>query len=176
MKPFCCDEDARPGPLDFRLMREAIAAAYHGVDAGHGGPFGAVAADSAGRILSIAHNEVLKSGDPTSHAEILAIRAIGDFFMPHITMYTTGYPCPMCLSALLWARVPVVYYCNDYEMAQKIGFDDDRFMHALGEIYQCRPSFSAESHTKLIRIRHLPMAEGKVLYNYWLSRENPGRY
>ncbi|MDR2744244.1 MAG: nucleoside deaminase [Desulfovibrio sp.] len=157
-------------------MREAIRMAYLGIDAGHGGPFGAVAADMEGNILSVAHNEVLKSGDPTSHAEILAIRALGGFSLPRVVLYATGYPCPMCLSALLWARVSIVYYCNDYVMAKSIGFDDDAFMRVLGEIYCCNPRFSPESHTGRLSIRHLPLPEGKALYDYWMSRPDRGRY
>ncbi|MDR2573528.1 MAG: nucleoside deaminase [Desulfovibrio sp.] len=165
-----------PRPVDTRLMRAAIRAAYEGVDAGHGGPFGAVAADGEGNILSVAHNEVLKSGDPTSHAEILAIRALGGYSLAHVVLYATGYPCPMCLSSLLWARVPVVYYCNDYTMAQEIGFDDVAFMRVLGEIYCCHPVFSPESRTDRLSIRHLPLPEGKALYAYWLSRPDRGMY
>jgi tRNA(Arg) A34 adenosine deaminase TadA len=156
-----------------QLMKEAIRQAYQGIDSGAGGPFGAVIADEAGAILSAAHNQVLKTGDPTSHAEIMAIRALGSYALPKVTMYATGYPCPMCLAALLWARIPKIYYCNDYAMARAIGFDDDAFMRALGEIYQSRPTFSEQSRTSLLSIDPLPLPEGKALYDYWLS--HPGR-
>ncbi|MDR0881601.1 MAG: nucleoside deaminase [Candidatus Adiutrix sp.] len=159
-----------------QLMREAIRLAYQGIDSGAGGPFGAVIADEGGNILAGAHNEVLKTGDPTSHAEIMAIRALGSYSLPSVTMFATGYPCPMCLAALLWARIPKVYYCNDYTMAKAIGFDDDAFMHTLGEIYQCSPTFSEKSHTSLIAISPLTLPEGKELYDYWLNQPGHKHY
>jgi tRNA(Arg) A34 adenosine deaminase TadA len=159
-----------------QLMKEAIRAAYQGVDSGAGGPFGAVIADEAGNILSAAHNEVLKTGDPTSHAEIMAIRGLGSYSLTNVTLYATGYPCPMCLAAALWARIPKIYYCNNYAMAKAIGFDDDAFMHTIGEIYQSNPTFSEQSHTNLISISHLPLPEGKALYDYWLSKSERKQY
>jgi guanine deaminase len=159
-----------------QLMKEAIRAAYQGVDAGDGGPFGAVIADDAGNILAVAHNEVLKTGDPTSHAEIMAIRALGSYSLSNVTMYATGYPCPMCLAALLWARIPKIYYCNDYAMAKAIGFDDDAFMHTIGEIYQSKPTFSEQSHTSLFSIYPLPLPEGKALYDHWLNKADHKHY
>ncbi|MDR2825222.1 MAG: nucleoside deaminase [Deltaproteobacteria bacterium] len=159
-----------------QLMQEAIRAAYQGVDSGDGGPFGAVIADEEGNILAVAHNEVLKTNDPTSHAEIVAIRALGSCSLTNVTMYATGYPCPMCLAAILWARIPEIFYCNDYAMAKAIGFDDDTFMHTLGEIYQSKPRFSEQSQTGLLSISPLPLPEGKALYDYWLNKAGHKHY
>lgn len=157
-------------------MNEAIAAAYAGVAAGAGGPFGAVIVDRKGAVLSRACNEVLKRNDPTCHAEIMAIRALGSTNLAGVTLYASGYPCPMCLSAILWARIPTIYYCNDYAMTKAIGFDDDAFMHALGEVYGCRPVFSEESFTSLLTIRRLSLPEGQKLYDFWMSMPDRGHY
>lgn len=150
-------------------MEEAVAVARQGAASGAGGPFGAVLANSRGHVIARAHNEVLKRNDPTCHAEIMALRAAGSFDLSGHTLYASGYPCPMCLSAILWARIPTIYYCNDYEAAKAIGFDDDAFMRALGEIYGCSPAFSVESRTQLLTVKRLFIPQGKELYDFWMS-------
>lgn len=94
-----------------------------------GGPFGAVIVDSNGNILSIASNTVLGDHDPTAHAEINAIREACKKLNSHdlsgCTLYTTCYPCPMCLSAVIWANIKKVYYGCTAKDAENIGFRDD---------------------------------------------------
>ena len=94
-----------------------------------GGPFGAVIIDENGKILSVASNTVLGSHDPTAHAEINAIREacknIGSHDLSGCVLYTTGYPCPMCLSAIIWAKIKTVYFGCTPQDADKIGFRDD---------------------------------------------------
>ncbi|ADV46151.1 nucleoside deaminase [Nitratifractor salsuginis] len=108
-------------------LQIAIGEARKGVEAGHGGPFGAVIV-YRGEIVSTAHNEVVLRNDPTAHAEILAIRLAGEklqrFHLNGCTLYCTGEPCPMCFSAIHWAHLDRVIYCNTKEEAAKIGFDD----------------------------------------------------
>lgn len=94
-----------------------------------GGPFGAAIVNSEGEVISIASNTVLKDADPTAHAEMNAIRAackkLGTYDLSGCTLYTTGYPCPMCLSAIIWANIKTVYYgCSPYD-ADCIGFRDE---------------------------------------------------
>lgn len=93
-----------------------------------GGPFGAVVVKD-GEIISIASNTVLADNDPTAHAEVNAIRKackkLGTYDLTGCELYATGYPCPMCLSAIIWANIKKVYYCNDVKQAEKIGFRDD---------------------------------------------------
>lgn len=103
--------------------------AEEGVNAGHGGPFGAVVFESAsGRVISSGHNRVLANNDPSAHAEIIAVRkACALLKTPHLTgcsVYATGQPCPMCLAALHWARLDACLYSTSYEDASRIGFDD----------------------------------------------------
>ena len=94
-----------------------------------GGPFGAVITDKNDNVIAVSSNTVLGSCDPTAHAEINAIRKAGQVLGTHdlsgCKIYATGYPCPMCLSAIIWANIKEVYYGTDLIDAEKIGFRDD---------------------------------------------------
>ena len=94
-----------------------------------GGPFGAVITDKDGNIIAEGNNRVLCSNDPTAHAEIVAIRDacknLGTFDLTGCEIYTSCYPCPMCLSAIIWSNIKMVYYGNTKEDAEKIGFRDN---------------------------------------------------
>lgn len=110
-----------------KFMRAAIKEAEKGIFNNEGGPFGAVIVKN-GKIIARGHNQVVKNNDSTCHGEMMAIRKackkLGTFNLNGCEIYTTGEPCPMCLGAILWARIDKIYYgCNvvDTEM---IGFDD----------------------------------------------------
>lgn len=93
-----------------------------------GGPFGAIIVKD-NSVISLESNSVLSSHDPTAHAEINAIRAAGKVLRTHdlsgCELYTTCYPCPMCLSAIIWANIKKVYYGCTSQDAANIGFRDD---------------------------------------------------
>ena len=93
-----------------------------------GGPFGAVVVKN-GEIVGRGSNHVLANNDPTAHAEVTAIRDacknLGTYDLTGCEIYTSCYPCPMCLSAIIWANIKKVYYGNTKEDAAKIGFRDD---------------------------------------------------
>lgn len=93
-----------------------------------GGPFGACVVKD-GEIIGKGSNNVLKNNDPTAHAEVVAIREacqkLNTYDLTGCTMYATCYPCPMCLSAIIWSNIKVVYYGNTKEDADNIGFRDD---------------------------------------------------
>lgn len=93
-----------------------------------GGPFGACVVKD-GKIIGKGSNCVLKNNDPTAHAEVMAIRDacenINTFDLSDCELYTSCYPCPMCLSAIIWANIKKVYYGNTKEDAAEIGFRDD---------------------------------------------------
>ena len=93
-----------------------------------GGPFGAVVVKD-GVIIGKGSNHVLSNNDPTAHAEIMAIREacknINSYDLSGCILYTSCYPCPMCLSAIIWANIKKVYYGNTKEDAASIGFRDD---------------------------------------------------
>ena len=93
-----------------------------------GGPFGACVVKD-GKIIGKGSNHVLANNDPTAHAEIMAIRDacknINSYDLSGTELYTSCYPCPMCLSAIIWSNIKKVYYGNAKEDAAKIGFRDD---------------------------------------------------
>ncbi len=110
-------------------MRMAIEEARRTMNEDKGGPFGAVITDLDGNIISVASNLVLESHDPTAHAEVMAIRKASEKLGTHdlsgCILYATGYPCPMCLSAIIWANIKKVYYGTNLKEAEEIGFRDD---------------------------------------------------
>lgn len=112
------------------FMFRAVQEAFYGVEHNHGGPFGAVVVKS-GKIIAKAHNQVLKSNDPTAHAEINAIKKackkLGTFDLSGCEVYTTCMPCPMCLGAIKWANITIVYYGATSKDADDIGFRDKDF-------------------------------------------------
>jgi guanine deaminase len=109
------------------FMQEAIRLSIEKMEAGFGGPFGAVVVCN-GQIIARGYNNVLSSNDPTAHAEVDAIRkacqALGTYQLDNCELYTSCEPCPMCLGAIYWARPKKVYYGNTKTDAANIGFDD----------------------------------------------------
>src|SRR2546423_7530077 len=110
------------------FMREAIRISLQMMRRGKGGPFGAVLV-KANKIVGRGCNQVTSSNDPTAHAEIVAIRdacrRLKTFQLDDCDLYTSCEPCPMCLSAMYWARIRSVFYGNTRRDAAKIAFDDD---------------------------------------------------
>lgn len=94
---------------------------------GHGGPFGAVIA-RGDRVVAIASNTVLKDSDATCHAEINAIRAaskrLRSPFLSGLDIYSTTEPCPMCFSAIHWARLKNVFYATTIGDVKRLGFNE----------------------------------------------------
>ena len=115
-------------------MKEADAEAAANLTSNEGGPFGAVIVKD-GVIIGRGRNRVLAHHDPTCHAEVEAIRdacqTIGTHDLSGCTLYTSCYPCPMCLSATIWANIKTVYYGNTAEDAAAIGFRDDFIYHFI---------------------------------------------
>jgi len=112
-----------------KLMKKAVAQAFLGVRKNHGGPFGAAIVRN-GEIVASAHNMVIKTHDPTAHAEVVAIRRaaskLGRFDLSDCEIYSTCEPCPMCLSAIYWSNIRKVFYGCTRKDAEKIGFRDRR--------------------------------------------------
>ena len=112
-----------------KFMKEAIRLSMENIQNGHGGPFGAVIVKD-GKIISKAVNKVIQKNDPTAHAEIEAIRIaskkLNNFNLKECVIYTSCEPCPMCLSAIYWARIKKIYYANTRKDAAEISFDDEQ--------------------------------------------------
>lgn len=102
-----------------------------------GGPFGAVITDAEGNIISTGNNKVLINNDPTAHAEVVAIRnackKIKSYDLANCILYTSCEPCPMCLSAIIWANIKTVYYGCTKKDAASLGFRDDFIYEYLKE-------------------------------------------
>ena len=77
-------------------------------------PVGAVLLDPAGQVVAAAHNEKELTGDPTAHAELLAIQRVGkakgDWRLEDLTLVVTLEPCVMCAGAIVAARIPKVIF------------------------------------------------------------------
>ncbi len=115
---------------DERFMRMAIVLATENVRSGRGGPFGAVIVRE-GIVIASGANQVTATNDPTAHAEVTAIRAacarLGTFELAGATIYSSCEPCPMCLTAILWARCARLVYGSTAADAAGAGFDDSAF-------------------------------------------------
>lgn len=111
------------------IMLKAFEEAKETMNKNYGGPFGATIVNSDGEIISIASNTVLKDHNPTAHGEVNAIIKAGQKLGTHdlsgCVLYTTAYPCPMCLAATIWANIKKVYYGCEPKDAEEIGFRDD---------------------------------------------------
>lgn len=133
-------------------MDEAFAEAYLSVRKNIGGPFGAIVVKD-GKVIGKGGNQVSSLNDPTAHAEIMAIRDacqhIKSFDLSGSRLYTTCEPCPMCLSAIYWANIEMVYYSSTRHDAASIGFKDNHIYEELNcEIEKRKIPFQHIHHTK----------------------------
>ncbi len=148
-------------------MKIAYDEAVSGMLANDGGPFGAVIVKDD-TVIAQAHNMVLTSNDPTAHAEITAIRLasekLGRFDLSDCTLYTSCQPCPMCLGAIFWARIPQVYYGATEEDAANGGFDDHRFYDMIR---------GKNDDVILTQVDH---KESATLFDKWLEKTDRKMY
>lgn len=133
----------------------------------HGGrPFGAVVVKD-GAIVATGVNEILATGDPTSHAEMGAIRAasrkLGSPDLSGCRVYVSGHPCPMCMAAMRMAGIEAVAYAYSNEAAAPFGLSTAAIYAELA-----RP-FAEQS----MDIRHLPADGGAepAIYADWQRRQ-----
>lgn len=116
------------------FIDEAIKIAVENVKSGNGGPFGAIIV-RGDEIIAANGNSVPSTNDPTAHAEINAIREackkLGTFELRDCEIFVSGEPCPMCMSAIYWARLKKVYYAADRDLAKRVGFDDSYIYEQL---------------------------------------------
>lgn len=152
-----------------RFMREAIQLAGEGLRAGHGGPFGCVIVQG-GEVVGRGNNRVTSTCDPTAHAEIVAIRdacrTLQTFQLEDCELYTSCEPCPMCLAAIYWARIPRVFYANTRADAAAIGFDDDLIYTQIALPIEHRH----------VAMRPLLRAEALAVFREWAEKADKIRY
>lgn len=150
-------------------MNLAIEEAFKGMRADEGGPFGAVIVKD-GEVIAIGHNEVIKTNDPTAHAEIVAIRKatkkLGRFDLSDCEIYSSCEPCPMCFSAIHWAKMKTLYYGATRYDAADIGFDDQYIYDViLGKaIKEQVDKVKLDRETCLAPFKEWKEKEGKVEY------------
>ncbi|UMG91461.1 nucleoside deaminase [Nocardioides sp. TF02-7] len=134
-----------------------------------GGPFGAVIV-RGDALVSSGQNRVTRDLDPTAHAEVVAIRSacavLGDFSLAGCTLYASCEPCPLCLSAALWARLDRVVFAADRDDAARGGFDDRAFHELFGK---------ARSEWQL-RVEQHPVPTGTAPFDAWLAEEGRTAY
>lgn len=149
-------------------MREAIALSSRNID-NNGGPFGAVIVKD-GEIVARGANRVTANNDPTAHAEVCAIREaaqrLGTFDLSGCEIYTSCEPCPMCLSAIYWARIDRIYYGNTQYDAKAINFDDSFIYTQL----------SLDSRHRSIPAEQLLGDEAIVAFDKWRNKEDKIEY
>ncbi|MBR1416530.1 MAG: nucleoside deaminase [Bacilli bacterium] len=139
----------------------------------NGGPFGACIVKN-GEIIGKGSNEVIKTNDPTAHAEIIAIRDacanINSYDLSDCEIYTTCFPCPMCLSAIIWANIKKVYYGNTKEDANNIGFRDDIIYNYINKIS------NNEMDNKTINLECIDREETIKVFNEYMKKEDKKIY
>jgi guanine deaminase len=152
-----------------KFMREAIRLSLEKSRENCGGPFGAVVVRE-GEIIGRGWNQVTSKNDPTAHAEVVAIRAackkLETFQLADCELYTSCEPCPMCLSAIYWARVRRIFYANTRRDAARIRFDDD-------SIYR---EISRPMARRKIPMRQLLRAEALKAFAAWEAKPDKVLY
>lgn len=151
------------------FMKRAITLSCKNVAKVHGGPFGSVIVRKD-KIIAEGTNQVTHKKDPTAHAEIVAIRKacqkLGKFSLEDCILYTSCEPCPLCLSAIYWARIKTVYFANTQKDAQKIGFDDEWIYQELAKPIAKRK----------IKMTSLMRDEAQSAFEAWEKAEKKTRY
>ncbi len=149
-------------------LNQAIELAKDNITKG-GGPFGAVIVRN-GEIIARSANTVTLDKDPTAHAEVNAIRSackrLGTFDLSGCEIYSSCEPCPMCLSAIYWARLDKLYYAATRKDAASVGFDDDY-------IYKEIPLDNAH---RSLPIEHLHSPNATSPFALWEKTEGKTEY
>ena len=150
-------------------MKRAIELSKENVVNNAGGPFGAVVVLN-GKIVGEGANHVTTNNDPTAHAEVEAIRNacknLNTFDLSGGMIFTSCEPCPMCLSAIYWARLDKIYYANNRTDAANIHFDDDL-------IYTEIPK---DPRLRKIPAEELLRGEALQVFDLWMKSADKVRY
>jgi guanine deaminase len=152
-----------------KFMKEAIALSEKGMNNDEGGPFGCIITKDD-KIVGSGNNKVISTNDPTAHAEIVAIREacknLGTFQLDGCELHTSCEPCPMCLGAIYWARLQVIYYANSREDAKQAGFDDSM-------IYQ---EMNCDLKDRKIPIIRIDDKRAKEIFEKWENKKDKKIY
>lgn len=155
--------------MNQKWMDRAIELAKTGMEAGSGGPFGCVVVKN-GKVVAEGFNEVLSSNDPTSHAEMVAIRKackkLNSFQLTGCDIYASCEPCPMCLGAIYWARPERVFFAATRKDAAQHGFDDEFIYEEL----------ATAPETRDIPMRNTNNRKTLELFKEWAEKEDKTQY
>jgi tRNA(Arg) A34 adenosine deaminase TadA len=153
----------------YKYLKRAIELAQSGMESGDGGPFGVVIV-KGDVIIAEGHNCVLKSNDPTAHAEVVAIRkacaVLQSYQLENCIIYSSCEPCPMCLGAIYWARPEAVYYVSTRKDAARGEFDDEFIYNEI----------AMPTKDRSIPFTHLPIKNADVLFTQWLNKSDRKSY
>jgi tRNA(Arg) A34 adenosine deaminase TadA len=148
-----------------KFMLEAIRKAQENIETGKGGPFGAVVVRD-GEIIASVGNRVTSTNDPTAHAEVVAIReaciVLDTFDLSGCEIFASCEPCPMCLGAIMWARIDKLYYAADRKDASRAGFDDELFYTEL----------ALPVEKRLLTPTQLLQEKANEVFNRWIGDSN----
>ncbi len=154
---------------DKTFLAKAAALSRSGMEAGSGGPFGAVIVKN-GQIIAEGWNEVTSTKDPTAHAEVVAIRracqALDAFSLEGAVIYSSCEPCPMCLSAIYWARLDRLIFANTRDQAAAVGFDDAFLYEEVP-----KPPLARSLPTE-----HRPLPEAEAVFAAWADKADKTSY
>ena len=154
-----------PGIDRNKFMTEAIKKAEENILTGKGGPFGAVVVRD-GEIIAAVGNRVTSTNDPTAHAEVVAIREackkLDTFDLTGCEIYASCEPCPMCLGAIMWARIDKLYYAADRVDASRAGFDDELFYTEL----------ALPVEKRMLRPTQLLQKEANEVFDKWIEESD----
>ena len=145
------------------FIKQAVTLSLQNAKKGSGGPFGAVVVRN-GKVIAKGSNLVTSQNDPTAHAEVIAIRRscqkLKRFHLEDCVIFSSCEPCPMCLAAIYWSHIPVVYFANSRKDAAKIGFDDEL-------IYQ---EIEKKLHQRQIKFVQIKSTKAKEVFKYWQDK------
>lgn len=151
------------------FMQAAIALSFQALEKNLGGPYGAVVVKD-GEIIGRGMNEVTSRQDPIAHAEILAIQeacaTLGTWQLDGCEIYASGEPCPMCMSAIYWARLGQVYYGNSKEDATRYGFNSQSIYAQL----------ALPREQRRIAMTRLMAAEAIAAFEAWAAKADKESY
>ena len=157
---FKMEKETKEEHAHKKFMRLAIALSEQNVSESLGGPFGAVVVKD-GKIVAKSGNKVTTTNDPTAHAEVSAIRMackkLKTFDLNGCVIYTSCEPCPMCLSAIYWSRINIIYYANTKADAAQVGFDDQFIYEELDKPMEKR----------IIPVNQLLREEAQQAFKLW---------
>jgi Cytosine/adenosine deaminases len=152
-----------------KYMLRAIELSEMAYKSGKGLPIGCVITRN-GEMIGEGHNEVFQRLNPTAHAEMVAIeracKKAESVELSGCELYTSVEPCPMCLSAIYWAKIDKIYYVNTSQQVAEFGFDDSFIFDELRK--------NAEER----RIRSLQVSEPNARYvlERWKDADDAAAY